>query len=403
MLIAHVLLFIESIERDGACLTLSETGSFFVCKFDLKSLDPRKNTVAQNFVCWYLTADRHLLQQGTDKLQRQDIIRGVWQTSILKIFLACALVLSAVFCSAQEQAASKIEPPKPTAEQLLLFREANRFRKLMGLPPFKLSLKLCASAQAHCHYSYHHPGESHYEAENKEEFRGKTPTDRARGQGYTEGVSEDMSFGGVIEDAVAGLVEAPYHRVLFMQPGSPDFGCGYDEGIVTLDFGTTERKEWVVYPADGQRDVPLTFTGNEIPDPLRLHGAKPPAGYIVTLLVCGEADKIRIVSTDFTTKRGESVPYFLNTPDTDEFLNYGVFLIPRKPLLPLTEYTASVTFQRGDGAETAVVWSFKTGRPTAFPPLGIKSPRKAAAPTPTSGRSKRSGARRTKPSSQNLR
>ena len=31
------------------------------------------------------------------------------------------------------------------------------------------------------------------------------------------------SFGGVIEDAVAGLVEAPYHRILFMQPGSPDF------------------------------------------------------------------------------------------------------------------------------------------------------------------------------------
>ncbi len=328
---------------------------------------------------------------------------GIGQPAVARIVFIGIFIFLSLLCHAQTSTLPTAESPKPNADQLLLFREANRFRKLMGLSPFTLNFKLCASAQAHCLYSYNHPGESHYETEGKQGFRGKMPTDRATAQGYTEGVSEDMSFGGVIEEAVAGLVEAPYHRILFMQPGSPDFGCGYYEGIVTLDFGMTERKEWVVYPANGQRDVPLLFTGNEIPDPLRLHSAKPPTGYIATLLVCGETDKIRIVSTNFTTKKGDSVPYYLNTPDTDEYLNFSVFLIPRKSLLPLTEYTAAVTFRRSDGTETAVAWSFKTGKETLLPPVGIKSPRKAAAPSPTSGRSKRLGARRTKPSSQSSR
>ena len=332
-------------------------------------------------------------------MQNQKIKDSVWRAVIfINIFILMTMV-----SSAQEQTAPAAQISKPTAEQMLLFREANRFRKLMGLPPFQLNLKLCAAAQAHCLYSYHNPGESHYEAEGKEGFRGKTPTDRATAQGYSEGVSEDMSFGGMIEEAIAGLVEAPYHRILFMQPGSPDFGCGYYEGIVTLDFGTTERKEWVVYPANNQRDVPLTFTGNEVPDPLRMHRTKPPTGYIATLLICGETEKIRIVSTNFTTRKGESIPYYCNTPDTDEYLNSSVFLIPRLPLLPFTEYTASVTFGRSDGSETAVVWSFKTGKDSPLPPIGIKSPRKAGNFAPTSARSKQSGARRTRPSSRNSR
>ena len=317
--------------------------------------------------------------------------------------LVVLLVLSIVsgICRAQEPVFPQIDLPKPTAEQMFLFREANRFRRLMRLPPFILNLKLCASAQAHCRYSYENPGESHYETRDKKEFRGATPTDRAAHWGYAEGVSEDMNFGGLIAEAVTGLIEAPYHRVLFMQPGSPDFGCGYFEGITTLDFGSTERKEWVVYPAQNQRDVPLIFTGNEVPDPLRLHGAKPPAGYVVILVITGETEKFTVVSTSLTTKNGVSVPRYLNTPENDEYLSSGVFLVPHKPLTPLTEYTASVTFRRSDAVETSVTWSFKTGKETALPPIGIKSPRKAT--LPISARSKKSAARRTKPSSQNSR
>lgn len=328
--------------------------------------------------------------------QRQGVKGGLFRIIVLWMVV---FGVSALRCLPQEQVAPPQELPKPTAEQMLLFREANRFRKLMGLPPFTLNLKLCMSAQMHCLYSYENPGESHYETQGKKGFRGATPTDRAASWGYAEAVSEDMSFGGMIEDAVAGLIEAPYHRVLFMQPGSPDFGCGYYEGITTLDFGSTDRKEWVVYPAKNQRDVPLMFTGNEVPDPLRLHGAKPPAGYIVILVITGEFEKFTIVSTNLTLKNGASVPYFVNTPETDEFLYSGVFLIPRKPLLPLTEYTASVTFRRSDMTETSVEWSFKTSKETALPPIGIKSPRKAT--TPTSARSKRLGVSRTKPSSRN--
>lgn len=319
----------------------------------------------------------------------------------LQIVMLLVLSIVSGVCRAQSPVFSQIDLPKPTAEQMLLFREANRFRRLMRLPPFTLNLKLCASAQAHCRYSYENPGESHYETQGKKEFRGATPTDRAVHWGYTESVSEDMSFGGVIEEAVAGLIEAPYHRVLFMQPGSPDFGCGYSEGITTLDFGSTERKEWVVYPARNQRDVPLIFTGNEVPDPLRLHSAKPPAGYAIILVITGETEKFTVVAASLTLKNGVSVPRYVNTPENDEYLTSGVFLLPHKPLQPFTEYTASVTFRRSDATETFVTWSFKTGKETVLPPIGIKSPRKAT--TPISGRSKQSGARRTKPSSRNSR
>gem|GEM_PF-5124014 len=147
--------------------------------------------------------------------------------------------------------------------------------------------------------------------------------------------------------------------------------------------------------------MPLTFTGNEVPDPLRLHGAKLPAGYVVILVITGETEKFTVVSTSLTLKNGTSVPYYVNTPKTDEYLSSGVFLVPHKPLLPLTEYTASVRFRRSDETETFVEWSFKTGKEIVLPPIGIKSPRKAVAPT--SARSKRSGARRTKPSSRSSR
>jgi hypothetical protein len=310
-------------------------------------------------------------------------------------FSALALVGLSVVCSAQNRPVPAL--PSLTAEQKTLFQEANRFRRIMGLPPFTLNPKLCAAAQAHCRYSFHNPGESHWETEGNLGFKGCLPSDRATAFGYESGVSEGMNFGGTAQDAVAGLMEAPYHRVPFMQPGSPEFGGGFHFGVTTLNFSTTEGKSWAVYPGMDQRDVPLQFTGNEVPNPLRLHGVPAPVGYVVSLLVFGETENVTILFASMCDAKGKIVPCYVNTPQNDDRLPNGVFLIPHKPLLPFTQYTASVTFRRSDGQETAVTWSFTTRK--AAQKAGSISLRSAA--KPTSGQTKKSAARRTKPSSRN--
>lgn len=312
-------------------------------------------------------------------------------------FSAAMLACLPPLCAAQTKTESA--PSPLTADQKILLREANRFRRILGLPLFTLNLKLCASAQAHSRYSFHNPGESHRETEGKPEFKGCLPSDRATAFGYEAGVSENMNFGGTVQDAVSGLMDAPYHRVPFMQPGAPEFGGGFYLGVTTLDFGATEGKSWAVYPAMDQRDVPTQFGGYESPDPLRLHGAASPVGFVVSLFVFGEAENITVAFASMCDTRGKLVPCYLNTPQNDEHLPNGVLLIPRKPLLPGTEYTASVTFRRNDGQETAVTWSFTT-RALPTKPIAKMQSLKPKAKF-TSAPKAQSAARRTKPSSRN--
>lgn len=264
--------------------------------------------------------------------------------------------------------------PTPNATQRMLFQEANAYRRIMGLPDFVLNTALCATAQAHSEYAALNEGEGHGETDGKPGFRGRTPSERARAMGYTAGASEDISWSNS-NDAIAQLIAAPYHRLPFMEPGSPDFGSGSQpltpvmaaygrnaqRTVTTLNFRGKGGQGIVVYPVPDQTDVPLTFDGGETPNPLRLHeGAGSKSGYIITLTVFGANGNLRFVRATLTDMDGAEVPVWINAPHNDSHLKNAVFVVPRKPLTLAMTYKISIVYAIGEGQENERMWSFST-------------------------------------------
>ncbi len=268
--------------------------------------------------------------------------------------------------------------PTPNANQRVLFEGANRFRRLMGLPDFVLNMALCAAAQAHSQYAVQNPGEAHGETEGKPGFRGKSPTDRVRAMGYSGGAGEDMAWGNP-KESITQLIGAPYHRLPFMEPGSPNFGGGSSEGVTTLNFHGQGGKGIVIYPIPEQTNVPLAFNGGETPNPLRMHPASGHTGYVITLAAFGMEGKLRFVRASLSDSSGGSVPFWVNSPENDNHLRNAVFVIPQKPLQSGTTYEVKIVFGFGNGGELDRTWRFTTQGKAAN---GARLPGFASEPTP---------------------
>ena len=292
--------------------------------------------------------------------------------------------------------------PAPTSAQLALYQQANVYRQIMGLPNFVLSPALCATAQAHSEYAQKNPGEAHMETQGKPGFRGRTSSERAQAMGYSGGASEDMSWGNSPREAVTSLIEAPYHRLPFMEPGASDFGGGFQSlqsasargaknvpqssgmqgGITTLNFHGKGGKGIVLYPIPEQTDVPLMFSGGETPNPLRLHSASGSTGYVITLAVFGMDTPFRFVRASLTDQSGAAIPFWVNSPENDTHLKNAVFVIPHKPLRAGTTYEVKIGFSLGN-RDMERVWRFTTqGKPAARSPRSALSLAKQNAEVP---------------------
>jgi hypothetical protein len=255
------------------------------------------------------------------------------------------------------------ELPPPTPAQVRACERANSFRRLAGLPDFHIDSRLCAAAVAHTKYLHRNSVFSHEEQESQAGFIGAHPGDRVVAYGYDNSSFEDLAstteeFSDTLIDE---LFHAPYHRVPFLQPGTPDFGVALDQDIAALEFGATGTIQEVHYPVDGQQDVPLVFTNNEQPDPLRIHGVGGETGYVITLFYFTPTDeRMTVKSATLTLKDGTPVPCYVNTPANDDALKNGVLIIPKKYLKPLTTYTAAVEATTTSGETISRRWSFTT-------------------------------------------
>ena len=254
--------------------------------------------------------------------------------------------------------------PEPDREPQKALEAVGRYRRLMGLPNVLLETALCASADSHCRYLDTNSEFGHYETPGHHDFTGRDLLERNSAFGYWGGGYEDVSYGtSRAEGAVDLLFDAPYHRLPFMQPGTPDFGMGRAGKQVTLEFGLTSEQGSVVYPASGQKGVALGWSGNEEPNPLRIHGAQGRTGYVITFAYFSpNQTPIDMSSATLTDHYGDRVRCFVNSPGNDNRLSNAVFLIPEKPLEPLTTYTVLVRAATADGADISRRWSFTTGQ-----------------------------------------
>ena len=260
-------------------------------------------------------------------------------------------------------------PSAPTSQQMATFEAINSVRRELSLPLLSMDSRLCAAAQGHSVYIAANRRVGHTEQNGASNYSGGQTAERVASQGYAGGCFEIISHGAASSGAaVRRLFDAPYHRAAFLQPGTFDFGAGVQEQTTTLLLGTSDEAAVVTYPADNQKNAPLSWDGIETPNPLRMHhrsAADGALGYPITLFSFGtfddEAPRLSHVSAAlFTVADNKPVTVFVNSADNDPFLTNGVLLIPAKPLRPLTAYRVSVQAADAGGRPVSRTWTFTT-------------------------------------------
>lgn len=283
--------------------------------------------------------------------------------------LVCAL---AALLTVSSRAQGGAADPKSTA-----IAAVNALRRQLGLTPFHVDANLSAAANAHSRYRALNPnaGESyHSETRGRQGYSSADPFERMRHHGYngSPAAENGIAYYGAEGDPIEGWLAAPYHRIPLLHPDYRDLGLGYANGpnswYVTANFGygvdpeVGDRAKIICYPMNGQTGVPTAWTEPESPDPLRIHRAARPAGYVVSFSYYGGYEpRIRMNEARLETKDGSEVPCYVNHPGNDSVLAKNtILLIPKRPLTAGQTYTATVSANVVNGSAVERTWSFTT-------------------------------------------
>ena len=229
--------------------------------------------------------------------------------------------------------------------------------------------RLNTASQFHARYLSANNTTGPFEEPGKSGFTGVEPEDRHMAFGWVGSSWEAVEFGSDNEeDAVRNLIDAPYHRIPFIQPGELWFGSGYANRRLATAFSTSTENATVVYPYNTQQDVPISWGFNERPNPLRMHGdAKRPIGYPIMLVYfTAQQAQLDVQSATLKDAQGQAVPCYLNTSQNDSELKNAVLLMPKAPLNPDSIYVARVEAAVQGGPTFVKSWTFKTVSATAL-------------------------------------
>lgn len=296
-------------------------------------------------------------------------------------------------------------------EEKMALQYLNTLRTNAGMAPYQTSPILKKTADNHATYLIANNATGHYEEEGKKHYTGEMPYQRAIAAGYqvsmlTENVTNNsLNY----KDAIDNLFAAIYHRFGFLDFISDEIGIAvaqdpqntevntyvFDMGIHRLNqacsgksYSGAERyaykicldpthkirektlldilnakkiasKTIIVYPYDGQTDVPPVFY-NETPDPLPDYDV---SGFPISIQFndahIKQAD-VRDIS--LYTPEGEKVKskVLYDQNDPNKLLKPGQFaLLPLTRLKYDTRYKVVLTYAH-EGKITQKVWHFHT-------------------------------------------
>jgi tetratricopeptide (TPR) repeat protein len=249
----------------------------------------------------------------------------------------------------------------------------NGQRAAAGLAALPEDAALDEAAQAHAYYYLFNAGQAQVggagisaEDATLPAFTGVTALDRARHFGYggaqvAEVATHFTSAGGTVR----GSIDSVQRRFPLLDRGT--VAVGYGEArvgsltIAVLDVGTGPPATGgpVAYPPDGQSDVPASFLGGEIPDPLP-QGAITPAGYPVSVQVSG-TQQLGVTTGRLLGPDGKELPSYVLAPGKPLGANQWA-LVAKQPLKAGARYTAEVT-GTVDGKDFTQRWSFTVAGP----------------------------------------
>jgi uncharacterized protein YkwD len=243
----------------------------------------------------------------------------------------------------------------------------NAARTAAGLPRVTPDATLSGGCQAHAEYL----------ARNLEQLRRRgLPTNDETSDlpgSSTEGKqAAKVAFGGYTRQAAADLVDewlaTVFIRPMLLDPELQRVGWGKAHDarggwFAVLDVSRGRGTlDVVVYPADGQKDVPTAYPGTELPDPIPQAKTKR-AGYPVTITFPLGATVRKVEAV--LSRGAEPLPVWLSTPekpaqDAGRQRN-TVCLIVHVPLEENTTYTVTVSAEV-DGTPWQHQGRFTTGR-----------------------------------------
>jgi len=342
---------------------------------------------------------------------------------VLILFLACTLSFSWEFLASSDKIQKKeviirtVSPMDTVYEKSNARTHLNSIREAIGLNTLVQNDFLADAAQAHADYLVHNKISSHYEMEGLSGFTGIKPSDRALYANYaSSSVSENLSTHTYDAKAsIDGLFSAIYHRFGFLSFGIDEIGIGvaqekrktsnsafvYEMANSNLERVCREKSfsgegkyyyklckdishrvsekifknaqnankrhnpEIVVYPYDGQDEVPPVFY-DEDPDPLPEYEV---SGFPISIEFNDYFYKrVKLLSFmlyDENNKEVEDVYFMSQENDPNHHfsaLQYALF--PLKRLAYDTQYKVEVSYEVNDKVER-LNWAFTTQKPLA--------------------------------------
>lgn len=250
-------------------------------------------------------------------------------------------------------------PREPTPEAQEMHARVNFHRIQAGLQPVDLDQDVSERCQKHVDYLVHNrsrlgPISLAYHTENPE-------YPKYSEEGLLAANSSVIAFNQSPAGAVDAWMATLYHRLPLMRPNLRNVGAAVGGGILVMDAMTGytgEDTQEVLYPADGQSNVPLKFQ-KEMPDPIPGGGV---AGYPVTAMFPEDWNCSSLTGT-ITDGAGNAVPVHSSCPEKPAkrgFPQDGTLcLIPQKVLNPGTTYKVKVT-GKAQGKEYVKEWKFST-------------------------------------------
>lgn len=160
--------------------------------------------------------------------------------------------------------------------------------------------------------------------------------------------------------AVEVWYDSVYHRFPLVDAEATVEGYGEAQvgllavSVMDIGFGPSTSGHAVTVPADGARDVPAGFIGNEIPDPAP-KGTQYPIGYPVTYQVGGDS-QLAVDAFTLTDSAGHEVPSFVLKPGQQVGAGEAC-LMAQQPLQAGATYTAQVKGTL-DGKPLDQKWQF---------------------------------------------
>jgi uncharacterized protein YkwD len=160
--------------------------------------------------------------------------------------------------------------------------------------------------------------------------------------------------------AIDELLADPASRIRLLDLGLARVSAG--ESLV-LGIVPSTTTNIVLYPVDGQQDVPPAFPGNEVPDPVPLSKDKM-AGFPVTVTFPARA-RLTQATGKLLDGAGQEVPGWFSSPEKPANPQYGKYQGTTLCLLAKTilQYDATYTVEMSavmDGKAWSQRWSFTT-------------------------------------------